>query len=166
MASKSEELEERRRKLCGLIYRGIPLNTASKNLAQTYDVKSETVKEDWYRRKEWLPELFDLEFEEAETALMDILAEEKEIKKELWKMFRRNSNPNVKMGVLKQVRSSNHSIIDVLKDLGIIEKDGGINIAIQNQNTTMTVEEEAESVVEEIEKYRQVIRHKEDSGGS
>lgn len=157
LGTKNEELQDRRRKLCGLIYRGIPLNQAAKNLAEKYGVQQNTVKEDWYRRKDWLSDLFEIELENAELALLDIMAQEKEIQRELWGMYRRHENPNVKMGLLKNIRDCNNNLVNVMKDLGIIEKDGGINIDINNTNAQVSIEKREESVVDEIEKYREAI---------
>lgn len=156
---KDPDVRSRRKKMCALRFRGMPLDRVAERMAATYDLSEEYVKQDWYKRKNWLPELLDISINDARLQLMDIIAEEKEVKNELWNIKRENNSPNIKISALKQIRDSNERIIDIFKDMGIIEKDGGINIQIQNTNAEVSVEEKEASVADEIEKYRDAIRN-------
>ena len=117
----SAEVQKRRKQMCGLIYRGVTPSEASKKLAEKYDVTNRTILNDWYKRDEWLPSLFEIE--DPQKILMDLLSEQKEFKRELWKLQNNTGNDNVKLGALKQLQATNKNLLEMLQDTGVLDKE-------------------------------------------
>ena len=120
--AKRSAIKKRRRQLCSLRYRGVPLSKIAEKLSDKFGVSESTIEHDWYTRKEWLEEVFDISLDDGELLMMDIISEEKEIKRECWKMFRDTSNENVKLGSIKQLRGVNSDMLEMLQSLGIVDR--------------------------------------------
>lgn len=150
---------ERKRRLAGLMYRGVSLDQVADKLAEQYNVMVDTVKQDWYRREDWMDEIFEIDPNNAHVIIKDIMAEEKIIKQEFWKQYQDSNNPSVGMNCLREVRNSNTNLVDLLKDIGAIDKDAGIvnNIVIENKNEQVSVDEEDKTIADEIEEYREFL---------
>ena len=116
-------VKERRRKLAKLMFQGFSLNKACEQLTEKEDfsVAHDTIKQDWYRRDNWLEEAFDIETENSRSVIMEIIAEEKTIKGAGWSLFHETKNPNTRLGALKMISSINKDILDLLTSAGIIE---------------------------------------------
>lgn len=122
MATKTE-INKRKKDLCSYKFRGLSLDKISKILSGKYGVAATTVKQDWYNREDWLEEVFDINLKESELILMDILAEQKEIKKECWKLNHGTKNESVQLGALKQLRIINKDLVDILQSIGILNEE-------------------------------------------
>jgi uncharacterized protein YjcR len=90
--------KERCWKVAMYIYSGLPKEQVFTKLAEKYDIKPKTIKDNWRRRKKWLPEIFDINLDDAELALLDTIAGKKQTKIEFQKMARETSNENIRLG--------------------------------------------------------------------
>lgn len=113
---------KRRRELAMLKFRGASLENVVQKLASKYDNEPSTIKHDWYNRKEWIGEVFDLDLDDADLLVLDLISEQKEVKRELWRMSRDTPNENIKLGALKHVKDINKELLDMLQSIGVIEK--------------------------------------------
>jgi len=130
MATKSE-IDKRKKELCSYKFRGFSLERIAKILAGKYSVAETTVKQDWYNRGDWLEDVFDIDLEDKDLILLDILAEQKEIKRECWKLNHNTKNESVQLGALKQLREINKDLINILQSVGVLNEEPaifGVNI--------------------------------------
>lgn len=117
-----QEVEVRRRELCNLKFRGFPLSQVADILSEKYSCSKQTIKHDWYIRKDWISSLYDFDFEDTENVLNDIFAEQKEVKRALWNLYTNGDNDNVKLGAIKAINNANKEYYDMLQNVGIIDK--------------------------------------------
>jgi hypothetical protein len=152
-----EDTRRRRRELCALKFRGVPLDSIAKRLGEKYNIKSKYINRDWYNRKEWIGEVFDVDLSDPEFLILDILSEQKEIKDELWKMERDTNNENIALGALKQIKDVGSELLNMLQSIGVIEKvaqkheltgEGGGPILIDNLDKVSD-----EVLIREAKKY-------------
>ncbi len=156
--SYREEVAKRRREMCSFVFRGMPIVKAAEILAQKYDVKKDTLKVDWSNREEWIPELFDLQDEKQ--IILDIIAEQKEIKKHYWRLFQEaQNNYTVQMGLLKGVQETNDKLLTMLQSLGKVHKEPDKLELEKEERYTITVEDyreddETRELLEQLRKRR------------
>lgn len=122
--------------------KGTNLKKVSKILSKEYDVKEDTIKRDWRRRETWLPKIYQLE--DAELILSEILAEHREIHKELWELKEQTDHEPTKLGVLKTLQESNKILIEILQSIGRIREEPKKIKSIEDP--------ESEKVLKEIKK--------------
>lgn len=125
MSNINPRVKERKRKLAKLMFQGVGLDRACDILVEEegFDVKKDTIKQDWYRRDNWIGNVFDIKAESAEKLIMEIIAEEKVVKSAGWKLFEETDNSNAQLGSLKMVSSINQDILEMLIDAGLVELD-------------------------------------------
>lgn len=125
MAKKKKDLPSeminRRKEMFALVVKnGKPVGDACEKVAEKYGVSPSTVRDDWSRRKEWLPSLFRIK--NAATIVFDILAEQQSVKEELWKIATVElATQASRIRALEVISKINQSLIDMLYELGIIE---------------------------------------------
>jgi len=128
MGLTKEELKERRAELFRCVKKNGSgnLKEIAKELSDEYNVSMETVRNDWYNRDDWLSDVFD--FGETAYIFNDIIAEQKEAKKELWDVVDRVSsgesdNLNAKIGALKQINKMSGDMLESFQSHGDVEKE-------------------------------------------
>jgi len=115
------EIKERRRRTAALIFQGLPKTDVFEKVAEKYDCSPVTVKNDWFNRKKWMREVWDLEDEQA--IINDIIAETKWIKERYYQIYENTEHGNNKLGALKGIRQCNKDLIEILQDMGILTKE-------------------------------------------
>jgi len=118
--AKDQQMKERRRKTAAMIYRGMKKKTVWETIADEYDVDPDTVRIDWYKRDEWMPELFNLD--SPGKMVLDIVNNHKEIMDRLWEITRGTENENVELGALKEIRKVNQDVLDMLQSVGAVHQ--------------------------------------------
>lgn len=117
-----KQVNRRRQELVSYKYRGIPLDRIAERLSDKYNVKERTIKRDWYNREEWIKDIFDINIDNPELLIVEIIAENREIQKELYKLQRDTTQDSVKLGVLKQLSSNLDRLFNVYQSVGLINK--------------------------------------------
>jgi hypothetical protein len=121
--AKKAEINSRRKELCSYKFRGFPLDKIAETLSGKYGVTKSTIEQDWYNRESWLGEVFDINLDEEDLLILDIISEEKEIKRECWKTYHDTENDSVKLGSIKQLREINNDLIKMLQSIGAIKEE-------------------------------------------
>jgi hypothetical protein len=116
-----DEIRERRRKLFFMVTQGVERSKVISRLSTEYGVAESTVKKDWYNRKKWLSEVFDVE--DSEHVIADILSEQKLVKREKWKLYRQSDKDSIKLGALKGIESTNENLLDMLQSIGRVDEE-------------------------------------------
>jgi len=157
-----QEINKRRRELCSYKYRGFSLDNIAEILSKKYGVKDSTIKKDWYTRVDWIKYVFDFELENPELLFLDIVAEQKEVRRELYRVFKDSENESIKLGALKQIDANIGNIYNMLSQSGVIEK------AVQKVELSADVEVKdvkaiRENFLDEIEKLSNKEKKENDS---
>jgi hypothetical protein len=93
---------------------GIPLYDCVQNLARKYHVSPRTVYHDWTIRRQWLPQV--LEIEDPVTFAAELIASHKELQRFALKEYLQAQQENARIGALNLVRRINvdlHELMNV-----------------------------------------------------
>jgi hypothetical protein len=115
-----KQLLERRTNLLKAICIGVPLKTAINKIAEEYKVKEKLLYRDWERRKSWLPLVVQLR---DQTLINEIAMGIQQAREHAWTIIARyEKQPAIQLGALKVVMDTNKAMIQLLQDLGTVEK--------------------------------------------
>lgn len=142
------EIRERRRKMFFMVTQGIERSKVISKLSREYGVAERTLKDDWYSRNDWLSEVFDVE--DSDSVIADILAEQKLVKREKWKLYRQSELENIQLGALKGIEATNENLLDMMQSIGRVDEEP--------QKIDMDVEADTEMV----EKYAELFSEDEE----
>lgn len=118
---KKTEIKDRRKKLSGLIFKGIEKQKAFKIIAKDFDCSPRTVKNDWASRDEWMLGVWDLDDENK--IINDTVSEHRYIKEKFYELYDEAQYGNNKLGALKGAKECNKELIDILQSLGIVSEE-------------------------------------------
>lgn len=118
--TKSEEVKQRKRELAKLIFSGMSRYQAFEKIAEDYDVMKSTVKNNWANRKSWLRDVFDIGDVENITELL--LSEQRWLRDKYMEVFEKAKSDNSKVGCLNAIRESNQQMVELMQELGVMEK--------------------------------------------
>lgn len=90
-------------------------------LQEEYGVQRETLKNDWVKRDEWMPELF--EFEDMDAFVSQLIAEQQFVKQRLWAHYDDADNAEVKRRILSDIRDMGEDLLGMMQDLGQVYKE-------------------------------------------
>ena len=118
---------EARRRLAARIFRGESTNSATKKVTENVNdelaanpVNPSILKSEWDKREEWLYDVFNIQ---EDKILQQILSEQSYIKEELYNLYDDADKISQKRLLLKDVSSLNREFIDLLEEVGIIQKE-------------------------------------------
>lgn len=125
----SETVTQRRRELYRKIMKGKPVSHAAQELAEKYDVKPGTIRNDWYNhRHEWLKKVYN--FENKKSLIDDIIAEKKETKGELWDIVEEinkeemdDKDYNALIRAIESLNRTNDKLVDTFQSTGEVDKE-------------------------------------------
>lgn len=146
---KNLKAEKWRRKLVAMRNRGIPLEVCAEKINEEFGIKEKTIKQQWYDRKSWLTEVFDLDYEDTEQLINDLVAEKKTIKEVLWGVIQ-NGGSNAKIGAVRELNKIDESLVEMLQGLGLIYKEP------EKLQIKEKIEEELENNPEKREKIKEL----------
>lgn len=121
---------ERRRELYERMLDGDNLKEVAEDLSEKYGVKYETVREDWWRRDEWLGKIY--RFEGEDKAFQDIVSEKVELKERLREQMNKmekkaGEEPVSQMsnyiGLTRQIENINQKILEALQSHGNVREE-------------------------------------------
>ena len=118
----SIKAEKWRRQLVAMRNRGISLEKCMDIINKNHGIAKATVKQQWYDRKSWLLEVFDLDYEDTNQLINDLIAERKAIKEALWEVIE-TSGGNARIGAVREINKIDDSLLELLQSLGLIHKE-------------------------------------------
>jgi hypothetical protein len=99
--------------------KGIPFNQIVGDLATKYEVKPDTIYQDWHRRERWINYVTQLD---DPTVINELLQGLRQIIPNAWYEYKQADNTNAKIGALRVLRETYLSIIEVLQSMGKVER--------------------------------------------
>lgn len=132
-----------------MVSQGVDIKTAAEKLSTKYDVAESTIKKDYYNRKKWLKDVFEVD--DPEKIVNDIMAEQKLVKQEQWKLYRETQKENIKLGVLKEIQNSNESLLEIAQEVGQVDKPADEIEMIHSGKIDEETAETISDIIDEIE---------------
>jgi len=135
-------------------------------ISKAYGIKPEALKRDWGRRKKWLPLLAQID--DKKFRISKIAMRIRAIMKVSWETYRsarKVKNHNAMVGAIeKLIRVSQHEV-DILKSLGVFEKEPVKIDALVTSPRPMEWEQIPE-VAEAVAKIREKLRKEKEAANN
>lgn len=100
---------------------GMTAKATYDSLLEEYEADRRTLQNDWSRRDEWLPELF--EFEDMDAFVAQLISEQQFIKQRLWAHYDDAETPEVKRRILSDIRDMGGELLEMMQDLGKVYRE-------------------------------------------
>lgn len=111
------QLKARRAEMLRLVGR-FPVASVIKTLAEKYQVKEQSIRNDWGRRKTWLTKLVNLD---DPTLLHKIIGDLETLISTAWLEYNRGDNSAARVGALRTIAQLHMQRLKVLQFAGIIK---------------------------------------------
>lgn len=99
----------------------VPFKEWGEDFAKEHELSIDAVRQDYYRRDRWIPELLKLE---NVTAMIDeLVASMDESRREAWRLYHTTENPYIKIAALKHVAQVSSGQVNVLAKTGRVKPE-------------------------------------------
>lgn len=154
-----KDKEERRKRMVALHLRNVEKEKIFERMADEFDIEEDTVKQDWYRRSNWISKYFDAE--DVDDIKTDIVAEQAQIKEDLRELMdeaeyieQYDKRVKEKRSTLKEIRKTNEKQLEILQEAGLAEKQaeklelqGSVEEALKEIEDELEHEDDGEDTV-------------------